>query len=93
MSPPDERLDAALRKVRLYQMNQWVGNLTRSEAKALLNAGATAAHSDITWIEAGLQAGNEEGVRWIYFAANPSLRALLRARGPATRPVKSPAET
>ncbi|WP_157730537.1 hypothetical protein [Variovorax sp. HW608] len=93
MTCPDERLDAAVRKVRPYQMNQWVGNLTPSEAKALLNAGATAAYGDIAWIEAGLQAGNEEGVRWIYFAANPPLRALLRARGPATRRVKSPAET
>jgi hypothetical protein len=92
MSTPDEHLGAALRKVKLYQMNQWVGNLTPPEAKALVNAGAIAAHHDIAWINSGLQAGSE-GVRWIYFAASPALRALLRARTSRCEPVKTPVET
>ena len=79
MKPSDPHLDAALRKVKLYQMSQWVGNLTPSEAKSLVEAGATAAHHDIAWMESGLRTGNE-GVRWFYFAASPALRALLRAR-------------
>jgi hypothetical protein len=92
MSTPDKRLDTALRKVKLYQMNQWVGNLTPAEAKALVSAGAIAAHHDIAWIDAGLQAGSE-GVRWIYFTASPALRALLRARTSRCEPVKTAAET
>jgi hypothetical protein len=92
MTPPDEHLDAALRKVKLYQMSQWVGNLTPAQANALVDAGATAAHHDIAWMKSGLQAGSQ-GARWFYFAPGPALRALLRARPARQQAVKAPAET
>ena len=79
MNPADPSLDAALRKVRPYQMSQWVGHLTPSEAKSLVEAGAVAAPHDIAWIEAGLRAASEDR-RWFYFAPGPALRSLLRAR-------------
>ena len=79
MTPTDPDIHATLRKIKRYQMSQWVGHLTPSEAKSLVEAGATAAHHDIAWMESGLRTGNE-GVRWFYFAASPALRALLRAR-------------
>jgi hypothetical protein len=75
-TPPD--IDAALRKVKRSQTNQWVGDLTPSEARSLVQAGATASPQDLAWIEAGLQAGSD-GARWFYFSAKPALRALLRA--------------
>ena len=92
MIPPDEHLEAALRKVKLYQMSQWVGNLTPLQAHALVDAGATAAHHDIAWMRSGLQAGSQ-GARWFYFAASPALKALLRARPTRQEAVKAQAET
>lgn len=91
MIPPDEHLAAALRKVRLYQLSQWVGNLTPMQAHALIDAGATAAHHDIAWMNSGLQTGSQE-TRWLYFAASPALKALLRAR-PARQRAIATAET
>jgi hypothetical protein len=79
MSSADPHLDAALRKVKVYQMSQWVGHLTPSEARSLVEAGATAAPHDIAWIESGLRA-KSDARRWFYFAPGPGLRALLRAR-------------
>ena len=79
MDPADPHLEAALRKVKPYQMSQWVGHLTPSEARSLVEAGATAAPHDIAWIESGLRA-ESDARRWFYFAPGPALRALLRAR-------------
>lgn len=92
MTPPDEHLDAALRKVKLYQMSQWMGNLTPAQARALVDAGATAAPNDIAWMKSGLRTGSQE-TRWFYFAAGPALKALLRARPPRQQAVKAPSET
>lgn len=92
MTPPDEHLDAALRKVRLYQLSQWVGHLTPAQANALIDAGAIAAHHDIVWMNSGLQAGSQE-TRWVYFAAGPALKALLRARPPRQQAAQASAET
>ena len=92
MTPPDEHLDAALRKVRLYQLSQWLGHLTPAQAKALVDAGAIAAHHDIVWMDSGLQAGSQE-TRWVYFAAGPALKALLRARPARQQAVHVPSES
>ncbi|RZL91215.1 MAG: hypothetical protein EOP82_13445 [Variovorax sp.] len=92
MTLPDEHLDAALRKVKLYQMSQWVGYLTPAQASALVDAGATPAPHDIAWMKSGLQAASQEA-RWVYFAAGPALRTLLRARPPRHPAVKARAES
>jgi hypothetical protein len=78
MTPTDPDIHATLRKIKRYQMSQWVGHLTPSEARSLVQAGATASPHDIAWMESGLQAGSD-GARWFYFSAKPALRALLRA--------------
>ncbi len=78
MTPTVPDIHATLRKVKRSQTNQWVGHLTPSEARSLVQAGATASPQDLPWIESGLQAGSD-GARWFYFSANPALRALLRA--------------
>ena len=78
MTPTDPDIHATLRKIKRYQMSQWVGHLTPSEARSLVLAGATASPHDIAWMESGLQAGSD-GARWFYFSAKPALRALLRA--------------
>lgn len=92
MTPPDEHLDTALRKVRLYQMSQWMANLTPLQAHALVNAGAIAAPLDLAWMRSELQAGSQ-GTRWFYFAASPALKALLRARPARPEAVKAQTAT
>jgi hypothetical protein len=79
MMPTTPDIQAALRKVKRSQTNQWVGHLTPSEARSLVQAGATASPQDLAWIESGLQTGSD-GARWFYFSAKPALRALLRAQ-------------
>lgn len=78
MTPTDPDLHATLRKVKRYQMGQWVGHLTPSEARLLVQAGATAGSQDTAWIASPPQAGSA-GTRWFYFSAKPALRALLLA--------------
>jgi hypothetical protein len=92
MTRADEQLAAALRKVKPYQLSQWVGHLTPAQAKALVDAGATAAYLDIAWMNSGLQAGSQE-VRWFYFTAAPALRTLLRARLAPQQAARAPAES
>ncbi|MDM0116803.1 hypothetical protein QTI66_32220 [Variovorax sp. J22R133] len=81
ITTPD--VQATMRKVRHYQLSQWVGHLTPSEANSPVQAGATPGPQDRAWMEAGLQAGSDS-TRWFYFSANPALRTLLRA--PERRP-------
>lgn len=78
MTPTTSDLQMTLRKVKRSPTNQWVGHLTPSEARSLVQAGATASPHDLAWIESGLQTGSE-GARWFYFLARPALRALLCA--------------
>ncbi|MGJ7512640.1 hypothetical protein [Variovorax sp. GT1P44] len=78
MTPPTPDIHATLRKVKRYQMSQWVGHLTPAEAKSLVQAGATANPHDLAWMQSGLQAGND-AARWFYFSAKPALHAMLRA--------------
>ena len=78
-TPPD--ILSFLGKLKRSQTNQWVGQLTPSQAKSLVQAGATASPHDLAWIERGLQAGSQDA-RWLYFSANAALRELLR-RGPS----------
>ena len=75
MTPTAPDIHATLRKIKRYQMSQWVGYLTPSEARSLVQAGATARPHEIAWMESGLQAGSD-GARWFYFSAKPALRAL-----------------
>ena len=81
MTSPDSALHATLRKIKRYQMGQWVGYLTPSEAQVLVQAGALAGQQDSAWIASGLQSSSE-GARWFYFSAKPALRALLREPQP-----------
>jgi hypothetical protein len=85
MTPLDPDLRTILRKIKRYQMGQWVGHLTPSEAHLLVQADATAGSQDIDWIASGLHSGSD-GARWFYFSAKPALRALLKApmRAPTT---------
>ena len=78
MTPLTPDIHATLRKVKRAPTNQWVGHLTPSEAKSLVQAGATASPHELAWIESGLRAGSD-AARWFYFSAKPALRALLRA--------------
>ena len=78
MTPTTSDIKATLRKAKRSQTSQWVGHLTPTEARSLVEAGANASPQDLAWIESGLQAGSD-GARWFYFSPNPALRALLRA--------------
>jgi hypothetical protein len=73
MTPSDPDLRTILRKSKRYQMGQWVGHLTPSEAHLLVQAGATAGSQDIDRTALRQRRG-----AMFYFSAKPALRLCCR---------------